>query len=229
MNQLVNLMKKNKMTLVASLPKNDYDLAKAAWEHGADVIKLHINVTHNASKTVFGTLDQERPVLERILKDSPIPVGVVAGDDPIKAERDIPLLAKMGFDFISLYGHHAPTSMIKRNDINFMYSINHTYTIDEIKEIGRGDVADIFELSIMAPDTYGERLTARDITKYFIICQNSKIPVLMPTQHLVYPIDVPILYKSGIKAIMIGAVCMGQTVETVSSTTKAFKEAISGL
>lgn len=51
-NQLVT---NRKFTLVASLPANRIDLAKAALEGGAQAIKVHMNVWHRASNNTFGS------------------------------------------------------------------------------------------------------------------------------------------------------------------------------
>jgi hypothetical protein len=50
MSKIQQLLATKPMTLVVSLPENDYDLARLAWENGADAIKVHINVFHNATK-----------------------------------------------------------------------------------------------------------------------------------------------------------------------------------
>jgi hypothetical protein len=68
--------------LIASLPRNDPALAQAALEGGADVIKFHIHLQHRASQTVTGSLAEERPALEQILRLSAgHPVGIVPGAD----------------------------------------------------------------------------------------------------------------------------------------------------
>ena len=64
MSTFVTLLKavaaqKRSMLLIASLPRNDPELARAAFDAGVDVAKIHINVHHHASNTHFGTLDEE--------------------------------------------------------------------------------------------------------------------------------------------------------------------------
>ncbi|MCA9781917.1 MAG: hypothetical protein KC800_34620, partial [Candidatus Eremiobacteraeota bacterium] len=51
-------------TLMVSLPRNDLQLARAAVDAGAQCIKVHINCHHFASDTHFGSLAEERAVLE---------------------------------------------------------------------------------------------------------------------------------------------------------------------
>jgi hypothetical protein len=52
------IFKTKKMVLIASLPKNDPALAKAAAAGGADMLKIHLNVEHAASGTKFGSFDE---------------------------------------------------------------------------------------------------------------------------------------------------------------------------
>lgn len=85
MSRLLEKLKSSKMCLIASIPQNNYELAKAAWEAGADAIKVHINIWHRASGNSFGSLEENREVFEKILKDSPVPVGIVAGENAFVA------------------------------------------------------------------------------------------------------------------------------------------------
>jgi hypothetical protein len=64
MNKLLSKLQNNKLTLIASLPENSYELAKIAWEAGVDAIKVHVNVFHNASQNHFGPLEVQRLIFE---------------------------------------------------------------------------------------------------------------------------------------------------------------------
>lgn len=76
MNKLLDRLNNNKMCLIASIPENNYEFAKAAWEAGVDAVKVHINVWHRASNNTFGTLEQNHEVFSKILRDCPVPVGI---------------------------------------------------------------------------------------------------------------------------------------------------------
>lgn len=217
------------MSLIVSLPMNNYEFAKIAWESGADAIKVHANVFHRASQNTFGTLDEQKEIFTKILKDSPIPVGIVPGEDVGLVENILDEIVTMGFDFVSLYGHHTPPSLVLRKDINNFFAVNSTYSFEEIREISSSFVTDILELSIMAPENYGQRLNARDLARYQYIASFSKAPTVVPTQKLIYPSDVPALYKTGIKAVMIGAISTGKEPETIRKTVKDFRNEIDRL
>lgn len=229
MNRLLGKLKSSKMCLIASIPQNNYELAKAAWEAGADAIKVHINVWHRASGNSFGSLEENREIFEKILKDSPVPVGIVAGDNAFVAEKDIDEIIRMGFDFISLYGHHLPASLAVRKDISKFFAVNNTYGFDEIKVVANSSFIDILEMSICDPETYGDRLSARDLARYEYISHMNDVPTVLPTQHVVLASDVNTLYQCGISAVMLGAISFGKTKESIYQTLKEFRKEIDNL
>lgn len=229
MNRLLNKMQENKMTLIASLPRNDYNLAKLAWENGADAIKVHANVFHNASQNNFGTLADFKEEFLKILKDSPVPVGLVPGGSTESSEEVMDEIVEMGFDFISLYAHHTPSSFYYDSRINNFLSVNSSYSYKEISELTNNGYADMLELSIIDKEEYGSRLNARDLSKYQTISGLSDIPCVVPSQKLINSKDVPLLYHTGVKAIMLGAVVFGKDASKLVSEIKAFRKEIDQL
>lgn len=229
MDKLRKKLLENKMTLIASLPENKYELAKIAWEAGADAIKVHCNVAHHASGNDFASLKTFRSEFEKILADSPVPVGLVPGGSAEDAERVLDEVADMGFDFISLYAHHTPAGFYRDLPINNFLSVNSTYGFDEIDALLNGGYADMLELSIVEQSLYGTRLNARDLSAYKKIASMSDVPCVMPTQKMIEAEDVPVLHQTGIKAIMIGAVVYGKNGEHMGETLKKFRKAIDQL
>jgi len=55
------------------------------------------------------------------------------------------------------------------------------------------------------------------------------VPVLVPSQRKIETFDVPLLYRTGIKAIMLGAIVVGHTEESVKESILSFREAIDSL
>lgn len=230
MNRLLTKLKDNKMCLIASLPENDYELAKIAWESGADAIKVHCNVFHNASNNDFGKLEKFEDEFLRIIKDSPIPVGIVPGESAEQAEEIISRLPEMGFDFISLYAHHTPASFYNRNlKLNNFLSVNSSYPFEEISNLLRNGYADMLELSVIDKEEYGTRLNARDLSKYQTIASMSDIPCIVPSQKMIYSEDIKVLAKTGIKAVMIGAVVYGKDSEKIRRILTDFRKEIDKL
>ena len=77
---LYTSLNQKRPALIASLPGNRLDLAKAAVECGADVVKVHMNVQHRASGLHFGTFEEEKETLQEILSVAKGPCGIVAGN-----------------------------------------------------------------------------------------------------------------------------------------------------
>lgn len=222
------MLKKNKMTLIMSLPANKPELADAAWENGADVIKVHINVSHRASKTVFGNFDEEKAGLEKILERSKGPCGIVIGDNIQAALRDYPKAVTLGFDFISLYVSHAPPEILYDNKVLKMLALSCNDSLETasvLKTVG----ADILEASIMKGETYGQPLSAKELMQYAYLCAQTDLPVVVPTQRYILPDHVYALQRCGIRALMIGAVVTGKEKETISHAVSSFKQAINRL
>jgi len=229
MNRLLKKMQESKMTLIASLPRNDYNLAKLAWESGADAIKVHANVFHNASQNDFGSLADFKAEFLRILKDSPVPVGLVPGGSAESAEEVMDEIVEMGFDFLSLYAHHTPASFYYDLRINNFLSVNSSYSYQEISELTNNGYADMLELSIIDKEEYGTRLNARDLSKYQTIASLSEVPCVVPSQKFMKSKDVPLLYRTGVKAVMLGAIVFGKDASNLESALKAFRKEIDQL
>ena len=228
MTNLLNKVKNPKMGLIVSLPYNSYDLAKAAWENGADLIKVHTNVWHRASDNVFGTLEENYEVFKKILDESPIPVGIVIADDAFVVEKDIQKVVEMGFSFVSLYAHNYPISLDKEIKVYKFLAIDYTYSLDEVKLLTNTH-GDFLEMSVCLPESYGARLNIRDLEKYRELTLHSNIPTILPTQHYVLPTDILSLYQAGIRAIMIGAIVTTKEKKKFIETIQSFRKAIDQL
>ena len=224
MHKLLNMLNNSTLTLIASLPANDYKLAEAAWANGADAVKIHINVEHRASGTVFGRFDDERENIQKILDVARgRPVGIVLGASPEDAERDFEDVVKAGFDFISIYAHHAAPALLDPR-VTRMFAADYSYSADEKKYLA--SYADVFEASLAAPERYGDRLSLRDLISYKALCDAIDPPVVVPTQKNILPSEVAHLHKAGVSAVMIGAIVAGKTVESYGRATAAFRNAI---
>lgn len=224
----LELFNKKKMTLIMSLPANDPALARAAWANGADVVKVHINVQHRASKTLFGSFAQEQEALTQILAEAKGPCGLVAGGDLESALHDYEAAVKAGFSFISLYVRHMPSQILRCPSVYKMAALDPGYTLEEAEDLARIG-ADVLEASVMQPDTYGDPLSAKEFLQYCALCRHTVLPVVVPTQRHVTAADVPLLHRCGVKGLMMGAVVSGKTEESVAASVAAFRTAIDAL
>lgn len=226
MNLLDNLNEK-KLTLIVSLPANDVELAKAAIEAGADMVKIHLNVEHRASKTRFGSLQEELEnvkAIRNLCNTHNISLGIVAGGHNEIPMSEIDGIMENGFEFISLYDKHMNPLIIKK-DIYKMVAIDDNYDIELVKVYDSLSI-DILECSIMDPKTYGEPLTVREILQYKSIRNSTNTPIVIPTQRKITPEQSLILQEIGINGIMIGAIVTGKTKESIYKSTLEFRKTI---
>lgn len=72
-------------------------------------------------------------------------------------------------------------------------------------------------------------LTFKDVLSYNTIAQNVDVPVLVPSQRKLELSDIPLLYKAGIKAVMLGAIVIGHTEESITTAISSFRNIIDSL
>lgn len=223
--KFIEKVKDKKMTLVFSSPKNDINLLKAAWESGADAVKIHLNVHHHASNNNFKTFEEEKDSIRQILELSPVPVGVVIGGDPQLVLDDLENVENSGFDFCSLYLHDTPSEVYYQSKLTIMSACNYTYSLEEIRNFS-GLGAQILEASVVDPNLYGELLNMKDILKYKMIKETIDIPLLVPSQKLIRPSDIQLMKKVGVDALMLGAVVTKDSIDSVSKSLTEFRNEI---
>jgi hypothetical protein len=228
MTSLYDKLQGDKLILVASLPENKYELAKAAWDNGADAVKIHINVSHRASGTLFRSFHEEQEQIQRILNDSPVPVGLVAGGSTEEVLGDYNTITKHPFDFLSLYLHAAPPEILADKKLTCMMACDYTYLPSEIKQFKHLNV-DILEASVIHPDLYGTYLNSRDLLRYKELVAISNLPVIVPSQKKIRVEDVKCLAETGVKGIMLGAVVTGKSEDSIKISFAQFRAAIDRL
>lgn len=213
--------------LIASLPANDIELARAALEGGAQALKVHINVGHRASGNHFGTLAEEQERLAAIRALSDCPMGIVCGGSLDIAETEVTGALALGFDLVSMYAHHLPARWLRFRQAEYMAAPDYTYSLEAIGHLSRSGI-DMVEASVIHPDGYGQPLTSADLGLYRGICLASAAPVVLPSQRRLVPEDVPYLRQAGFAAIMIGAMVTGKTPAGMAETCAQFRRALEG-
>ncbi len=198
--------------LIASLPRNDPALVQAALDGGADVIKVHIHLQHRASQTVIGSLAEERPALEEILRlCAGRPTGIVPGASARLDPDEVSGLVEMGFSFFSMYLQHAPPGLLPpSSQVERMLALSHN---DPLETAGSLDDLDmqVCEMSIMAPESYGQPLTYADLAAYAAIRKRTRLPLVAPSQHAIPAGALPELAAIGIEGVMLGTIVCGTT------------------
>lgn len=228
MKKLIELLKKNKMTLIVSLPENSLELALAAVEGGADALKVHCGIKHQASGVEFGTLDEEKGKLLAIIHGVNIPVGLVPGFESPPSEKEMDEIIEMGFDYFDMYVDKMPEYMFKQKDITKIGAVNGKYPVDEAISLPSKGL-DAIEASIIPHLGYGQSLTIGDLQVYITLATALSVPIIVPTQRKITPEELPILSDTGIKSIMIGAIVTGKTPDSILKATREFRTAIDSL
>lgn len=227
MNNSCKMLKKfdKPFVLMVSIPRNEPEMAAAASVNGADGIKVHLNVNHFASGTGFGSWNEEKKKIQRILEIVDIPVGLLPGSERIAQKEEIMEARDMGIDFLDSFAHHMPLYMWEIERLGHMLAVNREYTREMVQGLDHNGM-NMLEATIMPQIEYGTPLNMRDISLYYQLSQWSKCPLIIPTQKKIRPEEVRMLKKAGARGIVIGAVVTGRTVEGVAKVTGEFSEAI---
>lgn len=203
MSKLLQLLKKNPLTLIVHLPENNVEMAIAAEKAGADALLI----THG---------DNE----EEILKAVSIPVGLDV-DKAIPQEIENKL--EMKFDFINFHPemmeHYAK---LKRTKI---VALDETYTLDKLMNIDDKPI-DGIDAAIIPSSQEGRELIVGDLQSYIAIALSSNLPVIVPTQRSIKVSEVPIIWDTGAKGLILTKVVLGESLESVVKTIKDYRAAI---
>lgn len=222
---LKKMLYEKDFSLIVSLPSNDMEAARAAIAGGADALKVHLNVEHRASGNTFGSLKDNLAFFEQMVKEFNGPIGIVPGGSLENIhETELKELAKLGFDYYSVYMKHMPPFML---DLELEKTVagDSSYSLDTLKAMHHSAM-DAFEASIIPGEEYGSALNFEDLLNYRSIADALDIPVIVPSQRKITALDMPHLKSTGVKALMIGAVVTGHDVKSIEEATKDLKRTI---
>lgn len=231
----VEALKQDHPSVFVSLPRNDIELAQAAAEAGADGIKVHINLHHQAADLTFGSWDEEAAVIEQII-DLGLPVGIVPGTaEQMCTPEDMGSMAAAGVDFVDAYLHDMPAWML---DTDTRIHIMAAAGFGDVEPQGTPAGLELLpglrmlEASIIDHEGYGEPLCAADVQQYARLVKQlepSGVPVIVPTQRSIRPSEVSSLHRAGVHGILIGAIVTGDQPETIARATREFCDAARAL
>jgi len=212
--------------LIVSLPGNSPELAKAAAEGGADALKVHVHVRHEASGAEFGDLAQERGALEQILSLG-LPTGVVPGaGDRLPSRGEMQALAAMGMDFFDLYAHDMPAWLVDFPGLTRAIAIDQTWRAEDLAEYAALGF-ELVEAAVVPHEGYGRPLSAADLATYLRVRKATKLPIIVPTQRALRPEEAGLLVgRAGVNAIMIGVIVTGREAESLGAATARFAAAV---
>ena len=222
MDKLLNRLNNVPWTLLVSLPRNDVELARAAIRGGAQGLKIHINVEHFASGTRFGSLEEERENIARIVEVAgDASVGIVPGGNPFVGEADFAELAKLGIDYFDAYPGDAPAWTLSQRHLGRMLAAYHGGSTGIMLALEAAGMQ-MCEASIVPHEGYGAPLTALDIGLYANLTTVLDGPVIVPSQKKIVPADVPALRAAGARGLLIGAIVTGRDADSIEAAARAF-------
>ena len=228
MNQLHDQLTGNEWTLLASLPQNDVELARAALRGGAQGLKVHINVEHFASGTRFGSFVEERDKIAAIIAEAQnvgASVGIVPGAGGAFATPDeFASLRELGVDYFDAYPSDCPAWAMIQRDLDVMVAAYYGMELTELAHYEALGMT-LCEASIMAHDSYGQALNARDLAAYAALASATKVPIIVPSQKKLVPVDVAALQKTGVRGILLGAIVLGRDAQSIETNLRAFSGA----
>ena len=222
MPKLINLLNKNKMTLIVALPENNPELARAAVAGGADALQLHVNVEG------FGNFKEERQNLRRVLSKSKIPTGIVPGLKKHASEKEMQEMKKMGFDFLNIDFETRPKFIDKVKGMAKVLSLNERFSFDSLIAVPEGRV-DALDAAIIPASGLGKELIVGDLQHYISIILAAGIPVIIPTQREIRVSEVAIISDTGAKGILLTSVVTGTTVKHIEKNVREYRVAADDL
>lgn len=222
MPKLIDLMKKNKLSLIVALPSNDPELAEAAVAGGADVLQLSLNAKG------FGSLAEEKEYLERIIGQVKVPVGLVPGLKDHVSQDELKQLARMGFDYFNFRMDHLPDYYDKVKGVTKVLGLGNRFTIDLVLGVGEYG-ADAVDAAIIPLTEQGRNLMVGDLQNYISIVISAGIPVIIPTQRSIKPSEVAIIADTDAKGLLLTPVVLGTTAKHIEANTREFRTAIDDL
>ena len=214
--------------LIVSLPANSPELARAATEGGADALKVHLHVRHDASGTQFGSLAEERANLEQILALG-LPTGIVPGaGDHLPTPEEMGELAAMGLDFFDFYAHDTPAWLVRFQGMTRAVAISSAAQCEQLGDLEALGF-ELIEAAIVPHEGYGQPLNVADLVAYRQVRRTTALPIIVPTQRALRPEETPILFReTGINALMIGAIVTGREPASLRAATERFAAAMRG-
>jgi hypothetical protein len=223
--QLLSLLAE-RPRLIVSLPANSAELGRAAAAGGADALKVHIHVTHDASGTRFASLAEERGNLEQILSLG-LPTGIVPGaGERLPTREEMELLASMGMDFFDMYAEDMPAWLIGFQGMSRAVALHSPEEMDVLPDLEALGF-ELIEAALIPHAGYGRPLCAADIAAYHRLRRATKLPIIVPTQRAITPQEAAMLIQDiSMNAIMIGAIVTGKEPDTLREATERFAEAV---
>ena len=210
MSRLVSFLSKEPLTLIVKLAENTVEMAKAAEASGADAICL--------------SYSEDKDVLRDIIDAVKIPVGMSL-DENILTEAEMKDFKKLGFDFIDIPLNDAPDHLLKMGGFGKILSLDPDYSELDLTRLSDRPI-DGLNAAVIMPEDWGKDLNVGDLQQYITIAMSTTLPVIVPAQKSIRASEVPIIWDTGAKGIMIGGNIVGNSIESLKAVVKEYRSAM---
>jgi hypothetical protein len=222
MPKLIELLNKNKMTLIVSLPENRLELAQAAISGGADALQLNIKLGE------FKEFKDEKKYLEEIIDNSSVPVGISADWEEQPGIKHFKEILGTGFDFLNVGIEYLSPSLLALDQVSKILMLNSRYALDDVVELSASHFS-AMDAAIIPTSGWGKDLIVGDLQNYISIVLAAGIPVIIPTQRLIRPSEVAIIADTGARGILLTPVVTGSSPKHIKQNVRDFRVAVDDL
>jgi hypothetical protein len=208
--RLISLLNKEPLTLIVKLPENTVEMAKAAEASGADAICL--------------SYSEDKDTLRDIIDAVKISVGMSL-DENILTEDEMKDFKKLGFDFVDIPSNDAPDHLLKMGGFGRILSLDPDYSGLDLTRLSDRPI-DGLDAAVIMPEDWGKELNVGDLQQYITIAMSTTLPVIVPAQKSIRASEVPIIWDTGAKGIMIGENIIGDNVQSMKAVIKEYRSAM---
>ncbi|MBI2862145.1 MAG: hypothetical protein HYX89_04925 [Chloroflexi bacterium] len=216
------------MVLAVSLPRNEIELARAAFEAGAEAVVVNVNIGESRGKGWATSLEAEGSAIAEILKlaaDRPCGLAVAGASD--HELGDLRTVEELGFDFLILTAQEAPLAFLQLQQVGKVLAVDQSYP-DSLVRTANNMSIDALQLLTRA-ERAGNPLTIRNLMRLrHMALLTTKPTVFLPSEHL-QPSDLALLAEAGIESLMLAEPTLGTSPQSLRRTITAFRTALDQL
>jgi hypothetical protein len=213
MSKLVSLLSREPFTLIVMLPENSAEMAKAAEESGAGAICINYS--------------DDKGAIREIIDAVKIPVGMSLGEN-ILSEDEMKDFKKSGFDFIDIPSNDAPDHILKIGGFGRILALDPDYSTLDLTKLSDRPI-DGLDAAVIMPEEWGKDLNVGDLQQYITIAMSTTLPVIIPTQKSIRASEVPIIWDTGVKGMIIGAAITGDTSSSLKAVIQEYRSAVESI
>jgi hypothetical protein len=219
---LSKLLNQADSPLMAILPHNNDEYARAAYEGGADAIVLGIDKTESMFPGLFGSFDLQEDSINEILSTSSIPVGISIGDSRPLTPESWERIATKSFSFVNMYAHHMPPFVLEDRRMEKLVTIGAGYMVEQIKSMSEMDQVVALEAAIVSSQGRTQVFSVLDLSTLRMISKLSTKPVILRAQKRLELGDIRSLSEVGLKGITLDPSALEPGVEAYRDAIRSY-------